>query len=383
MPWTELSSMDQRAQFLADHRRGHFTMRELCERYGISRKTGYKWVARVAEDGRRGLQERSRAPLTCPHRTSARLAALIIAARTAHPDWGPKLLLDWLRPRHPRIQDWPAIGTAGAMLKREGLVVARRRRRPTTHPGVVDPITAEPNDLWTADFKGQFRTQDHIYCYPLTIADQHTRFLLTCHGLPSVHGALARPLFERAFREYGLPRAIRTDNGAPFVTRALCGLSFLNVYWMRLGIQHQRIHPASPQENGAHERMHRTLKRGAIRPPRATARAQQRAFDAFRQEYNEERPHTHHGGTPPGAHYTTSPRPYPSKLPPLEYPAHFLVKRVTDAGTIRFQSRLLFLANALDTYHIGLEEVDDGIWSIYFGTVLLARFDERDYIIRG
>lgn len=152
---------------------------------------------------------------------------------------------------------------------------------------------------------------------------------------------------------------------------------------MRLGIQHQRIHPASPQENGAHERMHRTVKRGAIRPPRATARAQQRAFDAFRQEYNEERPHSHHDGTPPGAHYAPSPRAYPSKLPPLEYPAHFLVKRVTDAGTIRFQSRLLFLANALDNYHIGLDEVDDGIWSIYFGTVLLARFDERDYIIRG
>lgn len=382
MPWMETSPVDQRAQFLAEQRRGLYTMQELCDRYAISRKTGYKWVARVAEEGRRGLQNRSRAPHSCPHQTPAAIAALIVAARRAHPDWGPQLLLDWLRPRHPRIHTWPAASTAGALLKREGLVPPRRRRRPTTHPGVVDPVTAVPNDLWTADFKGQFRTQDRIYCYPLTIADQHTRYLLTCHGLPSVHGALARPIFERAFRQYGLPRAIRTDNGAPFVTRALCGLSFLNVWWMRLGIQHQRIHPASPQENGAHERMHRTLKRGAIRPPRATARAQQRAFDAFRHEYNEERPHTHHGGTPPGAHYTASPRAYPHTLPPLEYPAHFVVKRVTAAGTIRFQNRLLFLANALDTYHVGLEEVDDGIWSIFFGTILLARFDERDYLIR-
>ena len=382
MPWMETSPVDQRTQFLAEQRRGLYTMQELCDRYAISRKTGYKWLARVREDGRRGLEDRSRAPHSCPHKTSEAIAALIVAGRRAHPDWGPQLLLAWLRPRHAAIRYWPAASTAGALLKREGLVLPRRRRRPVTHPGVVDPLTARPNDLWTADFKGQFRTQDRIYCYPLTIADQHTRYLLTCHGLPSVHGALARPIFERAFREYGLPRAIRTDNGAPFVTRALCGLSLLNVWWMRLGIQHQRIHPASPQENGAHERMHRTLKRGAIRPPRATARAQQRAFDAFQHEYNEERPHSHHGGTPPGAHYTPSSRAYPSALPPLDYPAHFLVKRVTDAGTIRFQHRLLYLANALDNSHVGLEEVDDGIWSLFFGTTLLARFDERDCILR-
>jgi putative transposase len=259
----------------------------------------------------------------------------------------------------------------------------RRRRRPPTHPGVIDPVTTAPDDRWTSDVKGQFRAQDRVYSYPLSIADLHLRFFLTCHGLPSVHGALARPVFERAFREYGLPLAMRSDNGVPFVTQALCGLSMLNVWWMRLGIQHQRIHPASPQENGVHERLHRTLKREAIAPPRATMRAQQRAFDAFRQEYNYDRPRSYHGGTPPGAHYTPSPRPYPATLPPLEYPGHFLVKRVTDAGMIRFQSRLLYLATALDSYHVGLEEVADGIWSIDFGTTLLARFDERDGIIRA
>ena len=253
------------------------------------------------------------------------------ASPRTHPDWGPRRLLDWLRPRHPRVHDWPATSTAGALLKREGLVAPRRRRRPTTHPGVVDPSTAEPNDLWTADFAGRFRTQDRVYCFPsrwrTCTAASSTR-----HGIPSVHGALARPVFERTFREYGLPRGMRTDNGAPFVTRGLCGLSALNVWWMRLGIPHQRIHPASPQENGAH--------------------------------------------------YTPSPRQYPAKLPPLDYSGHFLVNRVTDAGTIRFQSRLLYFANALDNYAVGLEDVDDGIWSIHFGTVLLARFDERDYVIR-
>jgi hypothetical protein len=168
--------MDQRSAFLADQRRGLFTMRELCARDGISRKTGYQWVARVVEDGRCGLAERSRAPHSCPHQTPDRLADLIVAARQQHPDWGPQLLLAWLRPRHPRIHDWPAVSTAGAILKRAGLIVPRRRRRVSTHPGVVDPITAVPNDLWTADFKGQFRTGDGIYCYPLTIADHPLRW---------------------------------------------------------------------------------------------------------------------------------------------------------------------------------------------------------------
>jgi putative transposase len=382
MPWQEISPMDQRKEFVREYRRGLYTMTELAARYAVSRKAGYALVRRVEEHGLRGLQPQSRAPHSCPHKTPARIAELVIAAKLKHPDWGPGLLLEWLRRRHRDIRAWPAVSTAGAILKREGLVKPRRKRSPRTHPGVVDPITAVPNDLWTADFKGQFRTQDRIYCYPLTIADQHTRFLLTCHGLKSVKGEDARPVFERTFREYGLPRAIRTDNGAPFVTRALCGLSHLNVWWMRLGIQHQRIHPASPQENGAHERMHRTLKRGAIRPPKATMRSQQRAFDAFRAEYNEERPHSHHGGAPPGEHYVASSREYPSRLPALEYPGHFTVKRVTTVGTFRFQNQLLFIANALRGYHIGLEEEADGIWAIYFGTILLAKLDERDYIIR-
>ncbi len=222
-----------------------------------------------------------------------------------------------------------------------------------------------------------------MYCYPLTIADQHTRYLLTCHGLLSTETLTAKPIFERTFREYGLPLAIRTDNGVPLATQAIHGLSYLNVWWRRLGIVHQRIHPGQPQENGAHERMHRTLKRRAIKPAQRTCAAQRHVFDSFRVEYNTERPHEALQQETPASRYTSSPRPYPTRLPAIEYSLHPLVKRVTDAGTFRFQKRLLYIANSLVDQHIGLEETDDGVCAIYFNTVLLATLDEWDYVIRG
>jgi transposase InsO family protein len=382
MPWMETMPVEQRTQFIDDVHEGFYTMTELCARYGISRKTGYKWLERFREGGRRGLADQSRAPHTCPQRIAEDVADRICAARKQHPDWGPAKLLDWLAPRHPDL-DWPAVSTAGDLLARRGLITTRRRRRPHQHPGVVAPTTQDPNDLWTADFKGQFPTRDGVYCYPLTIADQHTRFLLTCRGLLTTKGIAVRPYFERAFRQYGLPRAIRTDNGVPFATTGIHGLSQLNVWWMRLGIQHQRIHPGRPQQNGAHERMHRTLKRAAIRPPRANCAAQQRAFDVFRREYNTERPHEYLQGQTPASRYTASPRPYPNRLPLQEYPGHFLVKKITTGGTFRFQTRLIFIAQSLTNHHIGMEETDDGIWSIFFNTVLLGKLDERDYVIRG
>ena len=383
MPWLETVPMEQRERFVTECQRGLYDKSELCARYGISRKTGYKRLARFAAGGRAALEDRSHAPHVCPHRIPEAVATLLCAARTAHPSWGPAKLLDWLAARHPTLA-WPAISTAGDLLARRGLVPHRRRRRPLPeHPGVVPPTTAAPNDLWTVDFKGQFRTRDGVYCYPLTLADQHTRYLLACQGLRSTKGRAARVVLEWAFRTYGLPRAIRSDNGVPFATTGIHGLSQLNVWWLRLGIQHQRILPGQPQQNGAHERMHRTLKAEAIRPPRGSLAAQQRAFNSFRTLYNTERPHTALGGQPPASQYVGSPRVYPEQLPALEYPGHFLVKRVTNAGTFRFKDRLLFIANALKQHHIGLEESDSGIWSIYLGAVLLARLDERDYIIRG
>ena len=375
--------MDERLHFVRDALSDRFTMSALCARYGVSRRVGYKWLARYDTDGRRGLVNRSRAPHHCPHAIAPRLAELFVAAREAHPYWGARKLLKVLTNKHPRIRTWPAASTVADLLARRGLVQHRRRRRASVHPGVVRPDTAAPNDLWSADFKGEFRTGDGLYCYPLTIADQHTRFLLTCHGLLSTKTVTARPVFERAFRDYGLPLAIRTDNGVPFATQAIHGLSYLNVWWMRLGILHQRIRPGCPQENGAHERMHRTFKREAIKPVRRSCRAQQRNFDAFQTEYNTERPHeTLHQETP-GSQYRASRRPYPERLPPLEYPGHYQVKKITTGGTFRFHNRLLYLANSMVDQHIGLEEIDDGIWAIHFNTILLATFDERDYIITG
>jgi putative transposase len=382
MPWRETAPMKERLRFVTDGERDLYSMVELCERYGISRKTGYKWVARYEREGPDGLRERSRAPRHCPHRMAADVAAAICAGRRQHPSWGPEKILHWLKRRQPELE-MPATSTAGDLLARRGLVKKRRRRRHYTHPGVVPPTTDRPNDLWTADFKGHFRTRDGIYCYPLTVADQHTRYLLGCHGLLSTKGQGVRPVFDRLFREYGLPRAIRTDNGVPFATTGIHGLSQLNVWWIRLGLQHQRILPASPQQNGAHERMHRTLKAATARPPKDHLPAQQRAFNRFRVLYNDERPHQFLGGRTPGSLYRPSPRPYTGALPPIEYPGHYIPKRVTNAGTIRFKKRLLFIANSLKQHVLGLEEIDDGVWSIYFCHVLLARIDERDYVLRA
>lgn len=382
MPWLETASMDERWKFVQQWQDDVYDKSELCERYGVSRKTGYKWVARFEEEGKRGLADRSRAPHHCPHKISDEIADLLCDARRKHPRWGAGKLIGWLAPRHPRIV-WPAVSTVSDLLSRRGLVKTRRRRRPHQHPGVIAPVTHAPNDLWTADFKGHFKTRDGIYCYPLTIADQHARYLLTCKGLLSTKGLGARQTFARTFYEYGLPRAIRTDNGVPFATTGIHGLSQLNVWWMRLGIQHQRIRPASPQENGVHERMHRTLKQEACRPPRAHCAAQQRAFNAFRTEFNDERPHAALNNDTPSSRYRESPRVYTGHLPPLEYPAHFLVKKITTGGTFKFKHRLLFLSNALTDHHIGLEECNPGIWNIFFANVLLAKIDERDFVIRG
>jgi transposase InsO family protein len=381
MPWQETSPVDQRDRFITDSLRGLFSMTELCARYGISRKSGYKWLGRFQEGGRAALRDRSRAPHSCPHRIAASVAELLCQARARHPDWGPEKLLHWLAPRHPAIA-WPAVSTVGDLLARRGLVKKRRRRRRPAHPGTVLPLAPAPNALWTADFKGHFRTGDGHYCYPLTIADQHSRYLLRCHGLPTTRGGGVHAVFRTAFRTYGLPRAIRTDNGVPFASQGLRGLSQLTVWWLRLGIQHQRIQPARPEQNGVHERMHRTLKAAVCRPPRASLAAQQRAFNRFRVEFNDERPHQALRGRPPAAVYRPSPRLYPETLPRLEYPGHFLVKRVTDAGTVRFHRRLLFVSRALKQHPIGLSETGDGIWSIYLGSVLLGRVDERDYLIR-
>lgn len=377
MPWLETEPMCERQKFIAEMLSGLYTTSELCERYGISRKTGYKWKARFAELGPPGLRDRSHAPHSCPHRLAREIAQAIVAARKTHSHWGPRKLLDWLRPRRPELE-LPAASTAGQLLHREGLTHHKRRARRWRHPGPPTSVAHAPNDLWTADFKGQFRTRDGQYCYPLTIADQYSRYLLRCQALTSTKTLETRPVVERLFREVGLPRAIRTDNGVPFASTGIHGLCSLNVWWMQLGIAHQRIQPSHPEQNGVHERMHRTLKAQTTRPPAANRRAQQRSFDRFRSEYNDERPHEALRGRAPGSVWGPPTRPYPRRIPEPEYPGHFQPRLVCNAGTFRFQCAQIFISQALNKKWIGLEEIDDGIWAVYFYDVLLARFDERD-----
>ena len=231
MPWQETVPVDERVRFIDAYRTGGFTMTELCARFGISRRVGYKWLARYDAEGKAGLQDRSRAPHRCPHRIDNAVAELLVATRRKRRAWGPEKLLDYLRPRYPGI-DWPAVSTVGDLLKRRGLVTPRRRRYKAAHPGEGPPVTRAPNDLWTADFKGEFQTGDGEYCYPLTVADLHTRYLLECRGLRSTRTMGAQAVFERLFREHGLPRGLRTDNGVPFATNGLHGLSTLSVWWI-------------------------------------------------------------------------------------------------------------------------------------------------------
>jgi putative transposase len=373
--------LEQRSQFVGDFASGHWSMSELCERYGVTRPTGYTWITRHRASGDEGLMNRSRAPHQCAHRTSGDLEALILAARLEY-GWGAKKLLQVLRKRHP-TRAWPARSTLNAILERHGLLHKNRRRRKWTHPGATPIHTDAPNQVWPADFKGQFKTGDGYYCYPLTVTDHFSRALLVCRGLPSVKTADAKPVFRALFRSVGLPDAIRTDNGTPFASTGIHGLSGLNVWWMQLGIVHQRIPPSSPQENGTHERMHRELKRETTRPAASSLRAQQRRFDAFRRRYNDERPHEGIDNQTPGSLWLPSLRVYPERITAPMYPAHMEVRRVSTAGTFRLHARQPFLSQALRNEHIGLEEVADGIWNIVYYQTLLGKIDERSLLITG
>lgn len=378
MPWTETRPMEQREKFIRDVNRGVFTMSELCERYGVSRKTGYKWRERHFVDGLAGLEDRSRAPRTCPHQMRAWVRDLVLDEKKQHPNWGaPKLRKSLLR-KYPSFA-LPAASSIGELLKREGLTKPRRRRHHWKHPGAPVLKPKAPNQLWTADFKGQFKTQDGVYCYPLTVADQFSRYLLACKGLPSVKTTGAIEVFTSLFREHGLPDAIRTDNGVPFCSpNAIIGLCDLNVWWLELGIHHERSRPSSPQDNGAHERMHRTLKRDTTRPAAANMRGQQRKFDRFRKEYNEDRPHDFLDDKAPGDVWEPSTREMPRHIPKPEYPEGMQVRKVSTAGTFRLNSAQPFITEVLKLRYIALEEVDDGLWAVYFHQHLLSHYDERE-----
>ena len=332
MPWKETHVMDEKMRFIAACVAGEEAMAELCRRSAISRKTGYKWLSRYQTHGAAGLEDRSRAPHHHPHRVEPAIERLILAARTDHPTWGPRKLLAWLERRH-REAPWPAASTVGELLSRHGLVVRRRRRRRAAPSSPLPAMPTEPGALWCADFKGWFRTGDGERCTPLTISDAASRYLLRCQGLGRWTGTeLVRPIFEAAFREHGLPEAMRTDNGPPFASVGLGGLSRLSVWWIRLGIRPEWIEPGHPEQNGRHERMHRTLAAETTRPAARNRRAQQRVFDRFVREYNEERPHEALGQRPPAEQYRRSVRPYPSRLAEVEYDDEWTTRAVRGAG---------------------------------------------------
>lgn len=382
MTWKCTTTMTERERFIKDLRDGLFSMSELCRQYGVSRKTGYKWLERFEKGGVEALADLSRAPGECPHRTDEELEDVIVETREAHPTWGPRKILDFLELRRPE-ESWPAASTMGGILKRHGLVRPRRRRRRLGHPGRPTRVVTAPNELWTADHKGWFRTRDGQKCYPLTICDQFSRYILACHGEETTAGGPARKVFERAFREYGLPAAIRTDNGVPFAGLGIGRLSRLSVWWIRNDVMPELIEPGRPQQNGRHERMHRTLKAEVAVNPAINRAGQQRKFDAWRREFNELRPHEALGGRPPAALYTPSPRPYRERLPRPEYPGWFQVRRVSRNGGIRWKSRWVNVGEVLEEEYIGLEAISDGIWSVYFCGFLLGRFDERTLTISG
>lgn len=376
MPWLESSALEQRTRFIEDHLTGHWTLAELCRRYGISRKTGYKWVGRHESLGDDGLVALSRAPKSCPHRLPGDLVARIVALRSAHPTWGPKKLRALLMAEAPPY-GVPATSTVGAVLERYGLVVPRKRRRgpplretPLTEPG-------HPNHVWSADYKGDFQTRDGVRCYPLTISDAHSRFLLRCQGMTNPRAPETARIFLSTFREYGLPDFMRTDNGPPFAGSGAGGLSKLAVWFIKLGVKPERIQMGHPEQNGRHERMHRTLKEEAISPPKHNLGAQQRAFNQFRREYNEQRPHESLGQKPPATAYTPSPRPYPRRVPSIEYAEDAIVRKITPSGILKWRDQRIWVSESLIGEYVELKAVEEELWMVRFSDVELGLIDGR------
>jgi putative transposase len=375
MPWKETCAVDQRVALLADWLRKEWTMTELAARYAISRKTAYKWVGRYEADGAGGLVEHSRAPQRSGRAMSEPMRETLLALRRLHPHWGPRKLVAILREREPQ-QRWPAPSTMGELFRREGLSTPRRRLRyivPLTRPLAA---ARQPNDVWTADFKGWFRTGDGTRCDPLTVADACSRFVLCCR-IVAPTGAGVRPWFERTFRTYGVPSAMRTDNGSPFASTGPGRLSRLAVWWLKLGIQLDRIDPGHPEQNGRHERFHLTLQIEAASPPAASKSQQQARFDRLRQEFNEVRPHEALAQTPPVRTYQVSPRPYPARLEDPWYEATCQVRRVSPNGQIKWKGDLVFVSEAVVGELVGVAETERGDWTVQFMHVELGRIDRQ------
>ena len=368
--------MEEKLRFIFEHELRERTMTELCARYEITRQTGYVWLRRHREAGAGGLIEQSRAAHRHHNQMPVELEQQVLGLRQAHMRWGPRKLKRILERDEPG-RSWPAASTIGALRRREGLVVPRKKRRRTTPYSEPLAHADGPNRVWCADFKGWFRTADGERIDPLTISDAHSRYLLRCQAVEKTDTDRVQAIFEAAFREFGMPTAIRTDNGAPFASRALAGLSRLAVWWIKLGIVPERIEAGHPEQNGRHERMHRTMKQEVADPPAANRRKPQRASDRFRQEYNEVRPHEALGMRTPAEVYAPSVRKFPEQVPEPEYPGYMLVRSVRRKGHFRWKKDDVFLSEVLWGERIGLLQEDDRWFTVYFAQHPIALFDSQ------
>jgi putative transposase len=379
MPWKETRVLDERVRFIAavhEDPRGNFT--RLCKRFGICRAQGYKWVARYNALGPAGLEDQRPIAARCPHRTPDAVIDRILALRKEHAFDGPKKLRARLLALHESDLIVPAASTIGEILERHGLIRPRRARLhvpPSAHPL---EHAQEPNDVWCTDFKGHFPCGDGVRCNPLTITDAMSRYLIKCEGLREPKTGPVQREFELAFREFGLPARIRSDNGPPFASKSLGGLSSLSVWWIQLGIIPERIEPGQPQQNGRHERMHRTLKEQTATPPAASMADQQRAFDRFRADYNDHRPHEALGQTPPARHYEPSLRLMPDRLRRPQYDDDLTVRRVDHSGAVSWKGHPLLVSRLLNGQHVGLRQTDEDEWELFYGPIQLGYVLSRD-----
>ena len=376
MPWKITDTMDQKIQLIADWQSQYFSITDLSNKYGVSRPSIYKWVNRYEELGVDGLKEQSRTPLHSPNQTEDDIVQLIVAEKLKNRNRGPKKIYNQLKTQYPHI-DLPAPSTIGEWLKKHGLVKERKKRLRV--PPYTEPFQEcqNPNNVWSADYKGQFYMQNGCVCYPLTISDNYSRYLLKCRGLPGPRYRETRDVFESAFKEYGLPDAIRIDNGAPFAGRCLGGLSRLSIWWIQLGIIPERIDKGCPQQNGRRERMHRTLKEEAIATKAPNMKEQQKSFDLFSFDYNNHRPHEALGQQPPASRYKKSTRMYIEKPVSPEYDFSYIVRHVRSSGDIKLNGRSYFLTELLSGHPVGLKETADGQWAIYYSFYQIGTLDLR------
>jgi putative transposase len=376
MPWRIEGTMDLKIRMLADWGTGTTNVTELSKEYRISRPTVYKWIERYEQQGIDGLKDRKRSPLHSPNQTDAQTVELIIQEKLKNRHRGPKKIWHQLKRRYPDIA-LPAPSTIGEWLKKRGLVEKRRKRLrvpPYTRPFET---CERANSVWSIDYKGQFYTRDGRACYPLTVSDNYSRYLLECRGLPGPRYVETRAVFEKVFKEYGLPDAIRSDNGVPFAGRSICGLSNLSLWFVQLGIIPERIDKGCPEQNGRHERMHRTLKAETTCPASRTMKEQQERFDLFRMDYNSNRPHESLHQDVPMNHYRRSNRPYIERPIMPDYDFSHTIRQVCPSGEIKFKKNTYYLAQLLAGQAVGLKEVAEDQWQIYYSFLPLGILDLR------